>query len=342
MSRISNDSRIDPRLKAAFGAMPDAPNPGDVANREVLLAEQRTDAARQAFAAQTAMFDLMDREDVAPSKGLRITTETFTSQPDGNEVRVLFIRPEGSERVPCVCYLHGGAMQFWSAFDGLYRAWGRLLAAQGVAVALIDFRNAIVASSGGTVAPFPAGLNDCVAGVKWVHREAERLGVDPARVVVAGESGGGNLTLAVGLKLRRDGEQGLLKGLYALSPYLAGQWPSSATPSSTENNGLLLELHNNRGAMAYGIDAFERRNPLAWPAFATGADVQGFPPTVIYVNECDPLRDEGVQFYRLLAANGVVARCKQSMGTLHATEVFAAVCPDVSLDVARELAAFAK
>lgn len=342
MSRISTDPRIDPRIKAAFGAMPDAPQLGDVSSREVMLAETQTEAAREAYAAQTAMFSMMDSEAVAPSRGLRISTEQFVSAPEGNTVNVLFIRPDSAEQVPCICYLHGGAMQFWSAFDGLYRAWGRLIAAQGVAVALIDFRNALIPSSSGTVAPFPAGLNDCVSGVRWVHSQSAKLGIDRSRIVVAGDSGGGNLTLATGMSLLRAGDLGRIKGLYALSPYLAGRWPSPQTPSSTENEGLLLSLHNNRGAMAYGINALEQRNPLAWPSFATDADVKGLPPTVIHVNECDPLRDEGVQFYRLLAKNGVAARCRQAMGTVHAAEIFPAVCPDVSHDVARDLAAFAK
>ena len=43
-----------------------------------------------------------------------------------------------------------------------------------------------------------------------------------------------------------------------------------------------------------------RQDPLAWPGFATDDDVKGLPPTVISVNECDPLRDEGIGFYRLL------------------------------------------
>lgn len=341
MTRISNDPRIDPRLKAAFGAMPDAPDLGDVGSREAMLAEAQSEAAKQAYAAQTAMFAMMDSEAVAPSTGLRVSTERFVSAPDGNTVSVLFIRPDTAERVPCVCYLHGGAMQFWSAFDGLYRAWGRLIAAQGVAVALIEFRNALIASSSREVAPFPAGLNDCVSSVKWLHSDATRLGIDASRIVVAGESGGGNLTLATGLTLVRQGQQSLVKGLYALSPYLAGRWPSPETPSSQENNGLLLNLHNNRGAMAYGIEALERRNPLAWPSFATDVDVRGFPPTVLWVNECDPLRDEGINFYRILSRNGVAARCRQNMGTLHAAELFA-VCPDISRDAARDVAAFAK
>jgi acetyl esterase/lipase len=166
------------------------------------------------------------------------------------------------------------------------------------------------------------------------------LNIDPARIVVAGESGGGNLTLATGLKLKRSGELGLIKGLYALCPYIAGEWPQAQYPSSIENNGILIENHHNRGAMGYGIEAFRERNPLAWPGFATAQDIEGFPPTVISVNECDPLRDEGIAFYRLLIHNGVPARCRQVMGTIHGTEVLPSCCPDISYDTARNIADF--
>ena len=176
--------------------------------------------------------------------------------------------------------------------------------------------------------PFPAGLNDCVSGLKWVHANAAKLGIDPAKIVISGESGG-SLTLATALKLKQDGDIGLVKGLYALCLYIAGQWPLE-NPSSTENNGILLDLHNNRGAMGYGIEAFKARDPLAWPGFATAEDVKGLPLTVISVNECDPLRDEGIGFYRLLIHNGVAARCCQVMGTIHGTEIFPSIrCPDI-------------
>jgi acetyl esterase/lipase len=222
----------------------------------------------------------------------------------------------------------------------MYKAWGRLIAAQGVAVQMVDFRNAIRPSSAPEVAPFPAGLNDCFSGVRWVAAHADRLNIDPQRIIVAGESGGGNLTLATGLKLKRNGDIDVIKGLYALCPYIAGEWPLPQNPSSTENNGILLDLHNNRGAMAYGIEAFRAKNPLAWPSFATDADVKGLPPTVIHVNECDPLRDEGINFYRLLMHNGVPARCRELLGTIHGTELIPTVCPDISLSTARDLALF--
>ena len=95
------------------------------------------------------------------------------------------------------------------------------------------------------------------------------------------------------------------------------------------------------GCARHGIEAFTDRNPLAWPSFATFDDVTGFPPTVISVNECDPLRDEGINFYRLLLDSGVPARCRESLGTCHGTEVLPVVCPDISHATASDIATFA-
>lgn len=338
-SKISQDPRIDPRIKTLFGAMT-MTVAGDVASREELLAAEITEQGKAAAAMMKALFDSFADETLAPSKGLRITTERVKSEPDGNTILIQFIRPDNNERLPCIYYIHGGGMMMGSCFYGNYSTWGRLLAAQGVAVAMVDFRNSISPSSVPEVAPFPAGLNDCVSGLRWVHSRASLLNIDPSRIVVAGESGGGNLTLATGLKLKRDGDIGVIKGLYALCPYIAGEWPLPQNPSSTENNGILLDLHNNRGAMSYGIDELHKRNPLAWPGFATADDVKGLPPTVISVNECDPLRDEGINFYRLLMHNGVAARCRQVMGTVHGTEIVPSCCPDISLSTARDLASF--
>ena len=333
-SKIEEDRRIDPRIKAIFGAFPPMPPASDVKDRETQLAEANSPAALAAAVAGKAFMDMVDNEQVAPSTGLAIRTETFTSAPDGNTVKIQYIRPDTEETLACVYYIHGGGMMSSSAFDGMYRAWGKIIAAQGVAVAMVDFRNCLTASSAPEVEPFPAGLNDCVSGLKWVKANAKALNIDPDRIVVAGESGGGNLTLGLGLKLTKDGEQGLIKGLYALCPYIAGHWPTPESPSSTENNGIFLDLHNNRGAVAYGVEAFEARNPLAWPGFATEDDVKGLPPVVINVNECDPLRDEGVNFYRLLMKAGVPARCRQVMGTVHAGDMFAMCVPDISADIA--------
>ena len=341
MTKLSDDPRIDPRLKALLASIP-AMSRRDVTSRDELVAEANSPEALATLEQMKGLFDLMDNEEVAPSTGLDISTREFSSEPDGNTVKVQFIRPRSIEKPACVYYIHGGGMQTMSCFDGMYRAWGRILAQQGVAVAMVDFRNCLTPSSAAEVAPFPAGLDDCVSGVRWLHRQADELDIDQDRITVAGESGGGNLTLATGLQLNRRGELGLITGLYALCPYIAGRWPQDRFPSSTENNGLLLDLHDNRGAMAYGIAELEAENPLAWPSFATESDVAGLVPTVISVNECDPLRDEGIEFYRLLLRAGVSARCRQVMGTTHGTEIFAIACPDISRDTAASIARFCR
>jgi acetyl esterase len=336
---IAGDSRLDPRIKAILAGLALEAS-GDVGSREEVLAEANSEEARQAAEQFRAFMEMCDTEQAAPAAGLRVHSEKVVSAPDGNMINLQVIRPDSDETLPCVYYIHGGGMASMSCYDGMYRGWGKLIAANGVAVVMVDFRNCVTASSVPEVAPFPAGLNDCVSGLKWVTANAAQLGIDPQRVIVAGESGGGNLALATGLKLKQDGDLGLIKGLYALCPYIAGQWPTPECPSSTENNGILLDLHNNRGAIGYGVEAFNDRNPLAWPSFATVQDVQGFPATVISVNECDPLRDEGINFYRLLLKAGVPARARQVMGTMHGTEIFTIACPEISRDTARDLAAF--
>jgi acetyl esterase/lipase len=341
MTKMKEDPRIDPRIKALLGNLPTVAF-NNVENRQQALDEANTPAAIAQRKQMEAMFDLIDNEAVAPSTGLDITTHEFISNPDGNTIKVQFIRPASTGSLPCVYYIHGGGMQSMSCFLGMYRAWGKIIAARGVAVAMVDFRNCLTPSSAPEVAPFPAGLNDCVSGLKWLVGSAAELNIDPAHIVIAGESGGGNLTLATGLKLKRDGDLGLIRGLYALCPYIAGSWPQDKYPSSTENNGLLLDLHNNRGAMAYGIEQYERRNPLAWPSFASEEDLRGLVPTVISVNECDPLRDEGIEFYRALLRAGVPARCRQVMGTTHGIEIFATACPELSRETAALIALFCR
>lgn len=337
---VQSDSRLDPRIKALLGLLPDS-EAVDADSREQMLAEAATAEGRAEYEAEVSMMNMGDSEEVAPSKGLRFATEDVVSSPDGNTIKLQIIRPDTDATLACVYYIHGGAMASLSSFLGNYRAWGRLIASKGVAVVMVEFRNSLLPSAVPEVAPYPAGLNDCVSGLKWTVANASKYGIDPARITVSGESGGGNLSLATGLKLKRDGELGLVKGFYALCPYIAGSWPDPRYPSSVENNGIYINVHGNRGAMAYGIEAFKASDPLAWPGFATKDDLNGFPPTVISVNECDPLRDEGIAFYRLLLSAGVAARGRTVLGTCHGIEVFPPACPEISHSTAADIAAFA-
>ena len=345
-NKIKNDLRIDKRIRAVFGEVDfNSVTTTNATTREEILAEQETEEATQGKAVMEMINNSPHYKEVVTDEGLVTLTKEFTSSPDGNNIKIQYIRPDTDEKLPCVYYIHGGGMMVSSCFDELYAAWGRCMARQGLAVAMVDFRNAMWASSAPEIAPFPAGLNDCVSGLKWVHANAEELNIDNDQIIIAGESGGGNLTIATGLKLKQDGDIGLIKGLYALCPYIAGHWPLPENPSSEENEGILLSLHTeqefSQGALIYGIDAYKNKDPLAWPSFATADDVKGLPKTYIIVNECDPLRDEGVNFYRLLREADVDAQCRQVMGSVHGTEIFLG-CIEISDETAMSIANFCR
>jgi len=335
------DRRIDPRVKVALDFLPSAA-PTTFATRDDALAAARTPEALAAVEISRQVTEACDDESVVSSKGLRVELRKITSQPDGNEITLQIIRPDNDELLPCVYYIHGGGMASGTALWGNYRAFGKMVAHQNIAVVMVDFRNSLQPSSTPEVAPFPGGLNDCLSGLKWTHEHADEIGIVPSSVVVAGESGGGNLALATGLALKRSGELGLVKGLYAFAPFVVGSYPHRDLPSTTENNGIWLDLRGNAMVVAYGIEHFEERNPLAWPFFATEEELAGLPPVVISVNECDPLRDEGIEMYRRLLAAGVDARGRVVLGTMHATELIPNIHPDLSWDAAEHLGSFAK
>ena len=194
--------RMDPRVAAFVAAMPPAAT-ADVTNREELLAEAASEVGRAPLAAEAAFMESGDDEAVAPSAGLRLATYSVR-QPAGHSIRLYLTRPDNETVLPCVYYVHGGAMAYLSCTYGNYRAWARLIAAHGVAVVMVDFRNCVAPSSVPEVAPYPAGLDDCVAGLEWVVDPRGRAQRGRERVVVSGESGGGNLTLALGMRLARE------------------------------------------------------------------------------------------------------------------------------------------
>jgi len=344
-NKISEDPRIDKRIKDVFGLLEVDSVMTEHATREEMMAFEETEEALMGKEIMHQINNAPHYKDVIPREGLNTVTKEFISEPDGNTIKIQYIRPDTDEILPCVYYIHGGGMEMSSCFDELYQAWGRCIARQNVAVAMVDFRNARWASSAEEVAPYPAGLNDCVSGIKWVHANSGDLNINPEQIIIAGESGGGNLTIATTLRLKQEGHLNLITGMYPICPYIAGAWPLQENPSSVENEGLLLSLHSSsgvsHGAIVYGIEEFNKKNPLAWPGFCTVDDVKGLPRTYIIVNECDPLRDEGVNFYRLLREADVEAQCRQVMGTIHGTEIFLG-CPEVSDETAMSIANFVR
>ena len=221
--------------------------------------------------------------------------------------------------------------------------YGRLrdeLAAAGLVVVGVEFRN-----GGGKHGPhpFPAGLNDCAAALRWVIDHKASLGID--KLIVAGESGGGNLTLATTLRAKRDGLLDHVAGAYAMCPYISNTWasPVAELTSLFENDGYFLDV-SMMGALAkvYDPSGDHASDPLAWPLHAGADDLAGLPPHVISVNQLDPLRDEGLAYARKLLDAGVSVVSRTVNGTCHAGDlIFTAAMPDVFAATIRDIKGFA-
>ena len=336
---LRDDPRVDPRLVAAvepFGlADPLPPSRLDAsAPIEVIrdaLAKLEAGSATM-LAAATAGLE--------PVAGVRRSREVATGAA-GNEIPLLVHRPAAAVGdLPAVLHLHGGGCVMGSAEDEHYVRWRDELAALGAIVIGVEFRNGAGRLG---VHPFPAGLDDCVSALEWTDARRGELGI--SSLVISGDSGGGNLALATALRATREGLAARIDGVYALCPYISGAYadPPEDLPSLRENDGLLVSI-GLLGAMAkaYTPDGSDRTNPLAWPHHATLEDLAGLPPHVISVNELDPLRDEGLAYFRRLLAAGVAARSRTVNGTLHAAENnYFAVIPEIARATLADLAHFA-
>jgi acetyl esterase/lipase len=260
---------------------------------------------------------------------------------DGNDIRLYIHTPtQASGPLPGVYHTHGGGMVVLTAAGPTYVRWRDELAAQGMVVVGVEFRNG--AGKLGNH-PFPAGLHDCMSGLQWTFDHKAALGI--SKIITSGESGGGNLALALCLKAKQDRRLEQIQGVYALCPYIYGAWAQQNTelPSLVENNGYLIDVRAMEVlASIYDPENNNATNPLCWPYWATREDLHGLPPHVISVNELDPLRDEGLRYYQKLLAAGVRGYSRTVNGTCHAGDVlFRKAIPEVYAATVRDIKGFA-
>lgn len=170
--------------------------------------------------------------------------------------------------------------------------------------------------------PYPAAIEDCYAGLRWMTQNAGELRIDPSRIAVAGASAGGGLTAALALLARDRG-----------GPEIAFQMPlypmidnRSNTPSSYEINEKdfpsVWNREANQTAWRYylGGDASAEESPYAAPALAD--NLTGLPPAYTCVGQLDPFRDETLQYVARLAQAGVPVEFHLYPGCFHGFDSF--------------------
>lgn len=261
--------------------------------------------ARQAREEYQHLIDLLER----PELPLTATSERVVAT-DEAAIPVRIYQPPTSAPRPCVIYLHGGGHVIGDlrTHDRFCRRLCREVKATVIAV---DYRLA-------PEHPFPAAVDDCSAVTRWVIDHADELGLDPARIALAGDSAGGNLAAVVSQTVGGLAFQLLI-------------YPATEIGSATASKKLF-------GA-GYGLDA----TTVAWflRSYAAGVDLGDprlspatgkalahSPPTHIATAGFDVLRDEGRAYARLLQDAGVPCTVENhsslSHGFIHFTRLAAA------------------
>ena len=218
--------------------------------------------------------------------------------------------PEAAhERV--VYYLHGGGYVIGS-INTHREMISRLSRAAGARVLAIDYRLA-------PENPFPAAVEDSTAAYRWLLS----TGVDPDRLVIAGDSAGGGLTVATLVALRDAGEP-LPAAAVCLSPWVDLEQVGESMTTKAEADPMIQREAGLQWANAYLGDAHPR-TPLAAPLYA---DLRGLPPLLIQVGTEEALLDDSTRLAERAKAAGVDVALEVWDDMIHVWQFFAAMLPE--------------
>jgi acetyl esterase/lipase len=219
----------------------------------------------------------------------------YAASSDGARVLLRWYAPPGhdpSAAGPAAVYLHGGGMIMGTV--ALYDRWVAAYAADsGVPLLAVDYRRA-------PEHPYPAPVEDAYAGLAWLAAHAAELGVDPARIAVMGDSGGGGLAAAATL-LARD--RGLPVARQILIYPMLDDRTTIPDPALAPWAGWSYD-DNYTGWHALLGELIGHPDVPASAAPARAADLSGLPSTYIEVGELDIFRNEAIEYARRIAAGG--------------------------------------
>jgi acetyl esterase len=225
-------------------------------------------------------------------------------------------------------YLHGGGWVIGSP-DTHDRLTRELAAAIGVRVVSPAYRLA-------PEHPYPQGLDDCVDAARWLGSQGEALGIDADRLLMGGDSAGGNLTAATLLRLRTEGGPAFRGAIYIYGAFeMDADTPSRAAWGERDLilSRKVMEWFKGLYLGASGAAADPHVSPLR-------GDLRGLPPAVLLVGTLDPLLSDSELFAAALERAGVPAELHVFEDGPHAfAQIFAL---DMARDAVGRISAFAR
>ena len=229
-----------------------------------------------------------------------------------NRLEAEWLRPRGAHPTRVMLYLHGGGYVLGSL--NTHRSLvGSLAQRCGLNVLTINYRKA-------PDHPFPAALDDAKRAYRWLLRQ----GYAPANVVVAGDSAGGGLALALLLALRDAGQPVPAAGI-GLSPWTDLHLPITALRRVAREEGLLLEALQMR---TWG-SLYAYKTPLAHPLLSPAqGELHGLPPLLIQVSTAEVLYDDVLKFVDKARAAGVAVTLQPFEGLVHWWHLFWRIVPE--------------
>lgn len=194
---------------------------------------------------------------------------------------------------PMMLYLHGGGFTVGQSEDTAYIT-SRIAAENAMVVVSVNYRLA-------PEWPFPAGLDDCLAVLRWMQANAGMLGGDGARIAVGGDSAGGNFAAALPL-VARDAHVAMPRAAVLLAPITDFFFEQHGSFERLAPLGIVYDtafIGFIRGA--YLVHGKNWQHPHASPA---RADLRNYPATFIATGTADPLVDDNAAFARKLREAG--------------------------------------
>jgi acetyl esterase/lipase len=241
----------------------------------------------------------------------RVFTNDFAvPRSDGfGEICLRVFRPvAGPGALAAIYYIHGGGMLLGSIDDDAPLC-AMLCETLKVIVVAVEYRLA-------PEHPYPAGLDDCVAGMYWLRDNASLLDIDPERVAIYGGSAGGNLAIATALVLR---DRGGPASCFVAAPYPMLDDRNETLSSFEVTDVGIWDRDTNLEAWGYYL-AGTPADGYAAPARAEY--LAGLPPVFIDVGEVDLFRDESISFATRLLQAGVPTELHVYPGAFHGSEIF--------------------